>query len=134
MPPVPDISAQNVDNLNTGNPKDLIGIKKPGYDYIPPGAILVANAAMCDGAVKYGPFNWRESGVKASVYINAAKRHMDQWTHGNECADDSGVHHLGHALACIAIILDAQQQGMLIDDRPAHKVPLDDIIKVMTKD
>jgi len=28
------------------------------------------------------------------------------------------VHHLGHALACLAILLDAQEAGMLGDDRP----------------
>jgi hypothetical protein len=28
------------------------------------------------------------------------------------------VHHLGHAIACLAILLDAQEAGMLVDDRP----------------
>ncbi len=37
---------------------------------------------------------------------------------GQEKADDSGCHHLGHARACLGILLDAQATGNLIDDRP----------------
>ena len=74
--------------------------------------------AMMDGAEKYGPYNWRKISVRASIYIDAAKRHLDAWFEGQECASDSKVHHLGHALACCAILLDAQACGRLIDDRP----------------
>ena len=35
-----------------------------------------------------------------------------------QCAEDSGVHHLGHAIACLSIILDAEKHGVLEDDRP----------------
>lgn len=90
------------------------------------------NAAMKDGAEKYGPFNWRETDVRAEVYYNAAMRHLMQWFQGEDKARDSGVHHLGHAMACMAILIDAEQQGCLIDNRPKHKVPLDDIVASMT--
>lgn len=73
---------------------------------------------MMDGATKYGAYNWRNKSVSASIYIDAAKRHLDLWFEGQEFASDSKVHHLGHALACCAILLDAQECGRLIDDRP----------------
>jgi hypothetical protein len=40
------------------------------------------------------------------------------WFNGEECAQDSGVHHLAHAMACLAILLDAKTCGKLNDDRP----------------
>jgi len=71
-----------------------------------------------DGAEKYGPYNWRDESVAASVYIGAAMRHIDAWWDGEESAGDSGVHHIAHALSCLAIIADATETGNLIDDRP----------------
>ena len=71
-----------------------------------------------DGAVKYGPFNWREHGVAASVYVGAALRHLLDYWDGEELARDSKKPHLAHALACLAILVDATENGTLVDDRP----------------
>jgi len=73
---------------------------------------------MMDGARKYGPYNWREEGVGASTYISAAMRHLRSYLDGERDAADSRVHHLGHAIACLAILLDAEAVGNLVDDRP----------------
>ena len=102
------------------NPKDLLGIKKPALQLIPPAAIVHESLAMMNGAYvkEYGPFNWRERRVLASIYVAALKRHVDAWWDGEECAADSGVHHLGHARACLGILLDALELGNLGDDRP----------------
>jgi hypothetical protein len=74
---------------------------------------------MADGARKYGPFNWRETSVRLSVYLEAAQRHLEAYRDGQDRAEDSGYLHLSHAAACLAIIADADALGMLIDDRPA---------------
>lgn len=100
------------------NPKDLLGAKKPDTTKIPTVAQYHEALAMMDGAGKYGPFNWRDNKVQASIYIAAAKRHLDLWFEGEEEAEDSGCHHLGHARACLGILLDALETGNLIDDRP----------------
>lgn len=73
---------------------------------------------MEDGAVKYGPYNWRQNKVICSIYIDAAMRHLQQFMDGEECASDSKKPHLGHALACLGIIVDAKETGNLVDDRP----------------
>lgn len=73
--------------------------------------------AMLDGDIKYGFRNWREKNVVARIYIDAALRHLNSWAEGEEYAEDSGVHHLGHARACLGILLDAQETGNLIDNR-----------------
>jgi len=100
------------------NPKDLVGAKKVSITKLPAVGILHGSHAMMDGAAKYGPFNWRDNKVKASIYVDAAMRHLNAWFDGEENATDSGAHHLGHALACCAILLDAQETGNMVDDRP----------------
>lgn len=101
----------------TTNPKDLFGDKKVPVGAVCPVAILHESCAMLDGEIKYGYRNWREKEVRARVYIDAAKRHLNAWEEMEEYAPDSGVHHLGHARACLGILLDAQETGNLIDDR-----------------
>ena len=81
-------------------------------------ALAVAALAHYDGATKYGAWNWRQAGVRASIYLDAAQRHLTRWTNGETHDPDSGVHHLGHALACLNILIDAEAAGMLNDDRP----------------
>lgn len=100
------------------NPKDLIGITKVNLFLVPSASKIEQARAMADGALKYGPYNWREHPVKASIYLAACERHMEAWKDGEALAPDSGVHHLGHAIACLGIILDAEASGNLIDDRP----------------
>lgn len=103
-----------------GNPKSAQGAKKFSLRLLPLPAEVEVNRALDDGRTKYGAANWRETGVAATVYVDAAKRHLAQWFDGGqENAADSGVHNLGHAMACLAILIDAQWNGKLIDDRPA---------------
>jgi hypothetical protein len=103
------------------NPKDLVGNTKVSLSKLPPIAIAHAAMAMMDGADKYGAFNWRDKDVIASIYVDAALRHLYCWFEGQERATDSKVHHLGHAIACCAILLDAQATGHLVDDRPLDR-------------
>lgn len=101
------------------NPKTLHGVRKVPYHLVPPSAVIYLATALKDGGAKYGPYNWRESRISSSTYIAACKRHIDAWWDGEERAEDSGVHHLAHAMACLALLLDADSVGMLNDDRPA---------------
>lgn len=105
-------------DLPDGNPKTVFGLAKPGFAAIPPVALIHLGAAMQNGREKYGLMNWREKNVSASVYRDAMERHLLAWWDGEQVAPDSGVHHLGHVMACCAILLDAEAQGALNDDRP----------------
>jgi hypothetical protein len=104
--------------IDEANPKDLLGLKKVPLHLLPAVARIFGAMAMKDGARKYGPYNWRTKKVKASIYIDAIERHMLAFLDGEDCAEDSGIHHLGHVIACCAILLDAKETGNLIDDRP----------------
>jgi hypothetical protein len=73
--------------------------------------------ALLDGMLKYGRLNCRGTEVRASVYLAACGRHLAEWLEGQDTDAKSGLHPLAHALACLAIILDAEAAGTLIDDR-----------------
>lgn len=100
------------------NPKDLLGAKKINTFAVPPAAILYASLAMNNGGQKYGFYNWRDKEVVFSVYYSAAMRHMFSLLDGQELDPESGLPHLAHAMACLAIIIDAKEAGKLVDDRP----------------
>ena len=101
-----------------GNPKTVIGATKAPLHLVPPSATYYTALAFEDGARKYGPYNWRDEAVSASVYYSAAKRHLDAWWDGEDLSRDAKVHHLGHVMACCAIMLDALSIDKLNDDRP----------------
>lgn len=113
------------------NPKTVMGLAKPGTHQIPPIAIYVMGEGMRDGEAKYGLMNWRENSVAASVYYDAIMRHLTAWWDGHNYAEDSGVHHLGHLMACAAILVDAMHGGNLIDNRPTSG-PLAEYLKENT--
>jgi hypothetical protein len=113
-----------------GNPKSLQGAKKYSLRYLPLSANIAVNQALEDGAKKYGPANWREKGVAISVYVDAALRHINQFYDGKQDdASDSGAPNLGHAMACLAIIIDAMAEGSAIDDRPFPAKDTDALLK-----
>lgn len=117
--PTPDPKMDAANSDAPVNPKTAQGDKKYPLHLLPLSAQVEVNRALEDGMKKYGLANWRKTGVPAHVYIAAAKRHIDQWFDGGqERASDSNVHNLGHAMACMAIIIDAQWNDKLIDDRP----------------
>jgi len=107
-------------NVKSTNPKDGIGLTKAALSVVPLPPMFEMALAMMEGALKYGRHNYREAGIRYSVYFDAMIRHLTLWFEGQERAEDSGVHHLGHVMACCAIALDdilsTEPQG--IDDRP----------------
>jgi len=103
--------------LKETNPKDVIGSNKIPIHLWPTTATLMGTMALLDGALKYGRTNYRAVGVRASIYYDALMRHSMAWFEGEENDPDSGLPHLAHALACLAIIVDADAKGCLTDDR-----------------
>lgn len=115
------IGDNDITKLKTGekpsNPKDIIGSDKMPFHLFPNVALIHGTLAMLEGALKYGRSNFDEVGVKATIYIDAAERHWKAYKAGQDRASDSGLKHLGHAIACAAILLNAEAQGNLVDDR-----------------
>jgi len=99
------------------NPKDAIGCDKTPFHLNPPVAAAEQAAVHLHGAMKYGIYNWREAGVRASIYIDAIYRHLMKYQEGEDFDDESHAHHLAHIMACCAIVLDSQALMNLEDDR-----------------
>lgn len=101
------------------NPKDSVGIRKwRQLSVIPFTVIWELGAAMLEGARKYGRHNYREAGVRASVYVDAAMGHIMQWWEGEDIDRDSRISHLTKAIACLTILRDGMIQDRWVDDRP----------------
>lgn len=105
--------------LPDGNPKTVFGAAKCPLHLVPPSAVQAEAWAFKLGAEKYGPYNWRDIPVTASTYLAAALRHIQAYQDGEDLDPESGRPHLGHARACLAILIDAGDVGALNDDRPS---------------
>lgn len=115
---VPLETDENVSGGEGINPKDAIGEVKPSLGLVPP-ALTINTARVFElGAKKYGAYNWRGNPVKSMVYINAALRHLLSFLDGETTDAESGVSHLAHVAACCGILLDAEENDVLRDDRP----------------
>lgn len=104
--------------LKPSNPKDAAAISRLDISLFPATALAYGALAMTEGDVKYGGFNYRAVGVRASVYYAATLRHLMKYFNGQWCDPVTKVPHLASALACIAVLIDAHEIGKLTDDRP----------------
>ena len=81
-------------------------IEKPMYNLIP----VKAESEMVDvltfGAKKYGPKNWRAVDNAEDRYIAAAMRHIAAYRAGDVKDNESGKHHLAHAMCCLSFIIE----------------------------
>jgi len=109
---------QNKESIKPTNPKDALAINKAPMSTLPTGPMYEVALAMLEGARKYGRHNYRVVGVKASVYYDAAIGHLTSWWEGEEVDPASGIHHLGKAQACLAVIRDGMMMENWVDDRP----------------
>jgi hypothetical protein len=73
---------------------------------------------MLEGGRKYGAHNYRKMGVLASVYYDAAMRHIMDWWEGQDIDPDSGLHHISKALSDLCVLRDSMFMENMIDDRP----------------
>lgn len=113
------------------NPKDAVGATKLSMHLVPDTLIAFAALAFTEGALKYGKFNWRVAGVRASIYLDALERHMAKYRNGEWDDPVTRVPHLANALACIGILLDAHVNAMLTDDRPPAAPAVGELIDKM---
>lgn len=105
-------------NEKPSNPKDSIGFTKPPISVIPTRVIAEVGLGMLEGSCKYGRHNYREAGVRASIYYDAAQRHLNKWWEGEDIDPDSGLSHIVKAIASLFVLRDGMLEGNYNDDRP----------------
>lgn len=104
--------------LKDTNPKDAMGVAKVPLSTVSAPVMAEVGLAMMEGALKYGRHNYRVSGVRASVYYDAAIRHLMAFYEGQDIDPDSKLPHIVKVIACMAVLRDSQIQGNWVDDRP----------------
>jgi hypothetical protein len=109
-------------NKKETNPKDAVGVKKAPLSVVPMNVVHELGIAMLEGARKYGRHNYREAGVRASVYFDATHRHVNAWWEGEDLDPDSGLSHITKAIATLTVLRDCMMQHKWEDDRPPKVV------------
>jgi|TARA_R110000824_G_scaffold140404_1_gene306269 hypothetical protein len=100
------------------NPKDALGVAKAPMSTIPAGVLMEIGLAMFEGGRKYGRHNYRDAGIRASVYYDATFRHLFDFWEGEDLDQDSGLSHVTKALASLVVLRDAMINDKWTDDRP----------------
>lgn len=93
----------DTDTTNTGKKYDTGKLR---YDLVKPEMLEAIAEVMTYGANKYGDNNWQ--GVETDRYYAALMRHLQAWRKGELVDEESGLHHLKHALCNIAFILSKE--------------------------
>jgi len=99
-----------------------VGVRKAPLSTLSMPVVAEMGTAMLEGARKYGRHNWREAGIRSSVYFDATMRHLMQWWEGEDIDPDSGLSHVTKALSSLHVLRDAQMRGKVVDDRPPYTV------------
>jgi hypothetical protein len=135
------ISAPGTTEHKDTNPKDSVGCTKPPLHCIPAHVLFEVGMGMFEGGWKYREANYRVIGVRASIYYDAAMRHLMAWWEGEDIDPASKIHHISKVMSCLAVLRDCQMQAengsgvSYKDDRPPKShVPmskLEEQFKVM---
>jgi DNA-directed RNA polymerase subunit RPC12/RpoP len=89
---------------------------KPDLALLPKVFLDETAKALMLGERKYSRYNYT-AGFEYSRLISAAMRHLTQFNDGEETDIESGLSHLGHASACIAMLLHTIELGTAKDNR-----------------
>ena len=89
---------------------------KPKLSYVPVEAIAGISRALEYGANKYGKGNFK-SGMDHTRVIDALLRHTYAYVGGEDVDQESGLSHLDHAGACVAILAYYKSRNVGKDDR-----------------
>ena len=106
---------ESFDTAATGALKERVD--KPRLDLVPFEFIEGAARAFEYGATKYAEHNWRK-GMKLSWLARSLMSHIFKWWMLGEDKDaESGLHHLDHAAACLAMVMTTLKEHPRMDDR-----------------
>lgn len=93
---------------------------KPPVFFNPPEFQYGAARAFAYGAKKYGNWNWL-GGITTTRLAAAVIRHLLQWMWERVPDEESGLDHLDHASASLAMLMETVKLRPDLDDRPPTK-------------
>ncbi len=88
------------------------------YDLVPAIALEEIAKVLTFGADKYAPNSWQKIDDLEARYTAAAFRHLQAWRMGERFDEESGLHHLSHALANMVFLLctDLKEKKITVRD------------------
>lgn len=99
-----------------GNKEDAGKLR---LDLIPFASMMGMATVLTDGASRYGDRNW-EKGISWSRVFGALLRHLFAWWFRIDLDEKSKLHHLNHALCCLAFLRHYTMFNLDKDDRPHY--------------
>lgn len=138
VPSVPGIEA----NVYSDNKKDKTitehadryNIGKTRYSLSPDYALNQMAKVMTFGAKKYADDNWRK-GLSFTSCLDSLERHIAKFKIGQDYDEETGLHHLAHAMANCSFIMEYSLTHPELDDRqhqylhiPKIGLDIDDVI------
>lgn len=101
----------------SGGKKDAIGdMSKPRLSLIPKEALWSMGQAFTYGEKHYGSHNWR-LGLGITYLLDGALRHINEFNNGEDIDVKSQNHHLGNAMANLAMAISTFYNNPSLDDR-----------------
>ncbi len=89
---------------------------KPDLSLIPLPAMEALAYSLMYGEKKYSRNNFR-AGFDTNRLVASSLRHIYQWQNGEDLDSESGVSHLGHALASLTMLVTNLAEGVATDGR-----------------
>jgi hypothetical protein len=112
---------------------DQNGVKfdseKPRWGLLPFDALEAVVEILTLSAKKYGDRNW-ERGMDWHRPFDATHRHLKAFWERHDCDKESGKLELAHAACEILFLLTYQLREIGNDDRPHHKLTLEEIVRL----
>lgn len=92
------------------HPTDVVGRKfddgKLEYGLLPPQALKATVDVLTIGAKKYARDNWKSVPYSKRRYFDALQRHLWSWKEGEIHDQETGKHHLAHAICCLMFLYE----------------------------
>ncbi len=88
------------------SPKSIVaedGSYKPSLAGLPPRVLEEMAEVMSFGAIKYYPNKWLTQPTTAFKRVDSALRHINKWLQKIDTDEESGKHHLAHALVQLSM-------------------------------
>lgn len=89
---------------------------KPQLELVPVSAMMAMGKVLGYGAAKYARYNYLK-GMAWTRLAGAALRHLFAWLRREELDPESGLPHLYHCLASVAMLIESIERDKGTDDR-----------------
>jgi len=98
------------------------------YGLLPPLALEETVKVLTFGAKKYERDNWKQVPDSKRRYFDALQRHIWAWKKGEQMDEESGLHHLAHAMCCLMFLYEHDIMYSINDDEDIN--PENEIIHI----